>query len=789
MSQADEHLQTPVAQACVMQSAQPLPSSDLSSLIPSYQSSSRDVTPELEATPVHQYSSPSTSYCASPSSQSAELGQEHPSTKALDGLGADKTSMARSQDGADCDSECEDGHAGGVSLIEQQDDLVSDQQIDSLVELTETPERSPSALEVLQQLQQNQDEFLPGPDLDLFLEHHDPFESSDTSTSPNDDPHNVTNELLPLHAHGNDVNLDASVHSNHGQSSPPDMIPNAEGQHTTELNGPPDPVISNELDSDDDDGWEPSFSIFTGGAYSTIGGAYSTTGGTYQASFGQLEVIVNDPYPQLYPWPFAGSVEEAYQHHHEIGFFGASDERRNMTFLECLRFWRDGYAIQQKDRHHSLRDRNHFVRLTDHDILVGMEGRWRHTVNASDLKSRTYDFQGIDWALMGVKRRQARIVRRNTYFNHANVITSYPQAQVFNRWPMFASSSCLNNRARSKAAHIRNRENFFQFSQMMRHRIFIPHFQLRHIVSASSKNAVFFPTVVRDDDGSQTTGSQISCVNPEIEFDNDLIIDSAQTDPDSEAPNMQKIYTLSASHDILVAGGLGGEYAFRSLSSPPTTHFTSGIITFSHLSSTNHVHTYLDRRSGLPRIVFSSNDNNIHTLDPTTNKFISRHDHLKPVNCAATSPDTRLRILVRDAKHSLLVEADTGKRIGKLGGHSDFAFACDWADDGYHVATGAQDGLVQIYDMRNWRTPLKTLLTELGGVRSLAFSPAAGGRPVLVMAESADFVHVVDAVTFERDQTFDFFGEVAGVGFEPEGRRFYVGVGDPDVGGLMEFER
>lgn len=105
------------------------------------------------------------------------------------------------------------------------------------------------------------------------------------------------------------------------------------------------------------------------------------------------------------------------------------------------------------------------------------------------------------------------------------------------------------------------------------------------------------------------------------------------------------------------------------------------------------------------------------------------------------------------------------------------------------MATGAQDGIVQIYDMRQWREPLQTLAAELGGVRALAFSPLGSGPPVLLLAESADFVHVVDAVGFGREQTIDFFGEVAGVSFEPEGRRFWVGVADPDVGGLMEFER
>ncbi|KAI4246602.1 MAG: hypothetical protein LQ352_006379 [Teloschistes flavicans] len=773
MSQAEEDLINPVSETYVGQSSYPSSRShDSPALNPSYPSSSRDVTPELEVTSVHEDASPSTSYCASTASQPAVLDQEHPPTKGEVKAIANTTGMARSQDGMDGDSDCADEHEGGVSLVEQQDDLVINQEIDPLIEVAETPQQSPSGLDHLQQ------HSLPSLPVELFMNGYIPPEDTPTSISLASVTHNLMDGFPEWHFPPveNGTDMDASVTNIHGQITPPNMISDAEEEHIGALNWQLDLAPTSSEHSTDNNAFWDSYSMVMPGESAGVD--------PFSISF-PAESAVDDPYPQLLPW-YANSAYQDYQY--EIGFFGPQDERKNMSFLECLRFWRDGYSIQQKDPNHSLRDRNHFVRLTDHDINRGITGRKRHAVDASDLKSERCDFQGIDWTLMGVERRQARIVRRNTYFNHANLLTSYPQAQIFNLWPMFSSSSFLNHKARSRADYIRSREEFFCFSQLMRHHISIPHFQLRHIVAASSKNAVFFPTVVRDEDGMQTTASQISCVNPEVEFD-DLTIDSARSDVDSDAPSMQKIYTLSASHGILAAGGLGGEYAFRSLSSPPTETFTSGLITLSPLSSTNHVHTYYDRRSGLPRAVFSSNDNNIHTLDCTTNKFISHHDHIKPVNCAATSPDTRLRVLVRDAEHSLLVEADTGKRIGKLSGHSDFGFACDWADDGVHVATGAQDGLVQIYDMRNWRSPLRTLLTELGGVRALAFSPAAGGRQVLVMAESADFVHVVDGTNFDRDQKFDFFGEIAGVTFEPEGRRFYVGVGDPDVGGLMEFER
>ncbi|KAL8798698.1 MAG: hypothetical protein Q9223_007838, partial [Gallowayella weberi] len=456
-----------------------------------------------------------------------------------------------------------------------------------------------------------------------------------------------------------------------------------------------------------------------------------------------------------------------------------SQERTNLTLAQCLQHWAEGYALQERRHPKSVNISYKFPRFTQEDFLWGNTQRRKGcTVTRSEIDKGKCDFQGVDWKAFRVDRSTVRQVREMTYFNHANVIRSYPRHQMFGALPLYASAQDMNLDARAKVTPMPDNGEYFRFSRMsLQHRICFSHFQLRHLVSASSKNALFFPTASNED--YSLSDSRITNVNPDV-VDDSYTIDSAHTDLHCDAIKMQNIFALSAKNDVLVAGGLAGEYAYKYLSSEPLAPFTSGMITHAWSSSTNHVHTYLSRHSGLPQAVFSSNDSHVHTLDLTTNKFVSRHNHVRFVNCSATSPDTRLRVLVRDSIHPMIVEADSGKRIAKLTGHNDYGFACDWAADGVHFATGAQDGLVQIYDMRNWRTPIQTLLAKIGGVRSLAFSPG-NGRPVLLAAESADFVHVVDASDgmFAREQRMDFFGEIAGVTFDEGGERFWVGVADP----------
>jgi DNA-binding beta-propeller fold protein YncE len=125
----------------------------------------------------------------------------------------------------------------------------------------------------------------------------------------------------------------------------------------------------------------------------------------------------------------------------------------------------------------------------------------------------------------------------------------------------------------------------------------------------------------------------------------------------------------------------------------------------------------------------------------------------------------------------------------------DFGFACAWADNGWHVATGNQDKLIKIWDARMWTDhqgagkPITTISAVMTGARSVKFSPLGSGKRVLVAAEAADMVSVIDAETYQTKQTLDFFGEICGFDFTPDGQNLFVGIHDSLRGGIMEFER
>lgn len=149
-----------------------------------------------------------------------------------------------------------------------------------------------------------------------------------------------------------------------------------------------------------------------------------------------------------------------------------------------------------------------------------------------------------------------------------------------------------------------------------------------------------------------------------------------------------------------------------------------------------------------------------------------------PVNCTSASPDGRL-IIAGDCVDGIIADLDTGKEIGRLKGHLDFSFSCAWSPDGITIATGNQDLTARLYDTRNTSRSFKTIKSKMSTVRNLKFS----SRGMLAMAEAADFVHLIDG---SRTQTIDFFGDVAGLCFDPSGDTLWIANADDTYGGLIE---
>jgi WD40 repeat protein len=302
------------------------------------------------------------------------------------------------------------------------------------------------------------------------------------------------------------------------------------------------------------------------------------------------------------------------------------------------------------------------------------------------------------------------------------------------------------------------------------------HFQLRNILAVADRNNLFF-----------SAADQVNSFHPITHTVQDPFLDLGEDGlPDHYPIRISTLGACGGQDAVLVAGGFNGTFALKplnaNLSAPPIT----GTITDHDNGITNHIHLL----SSPGRAVVCSNDNHIRIMDVSRGKFTSHHPFPWAVNCSATAPDSKLRVVVGDSKETLVVDAQRGRTEFVLKGHQDFGFAAAWSEDGVTLATGNQDQTVRIYDARSLRQPLKVFPMKMAGCRTLRFSPLGnGGRRVLAMAEPADLVHFVDATNWSDAQTLSFWGEVGGIAFSPDGEEFYIANCDRYVGGITTLAR
>jgi hypothetical protein len=318
-------------------------------------------------------------------------------------------------------------------------------------------------------------------------------------------------------------------------------------------------------------------------------------------------------------------------------------------------------------------------------------------------------------------------------------------------------------------------------------KVYLSHFQLRNLLASTSRSSILY-----------AADSKVIQINPLVD---QRLVRMDLRSPTIQPPHAQlafqpiQISTIAAEHDLVIAGGFYGEYAMTRLDAPPGRRHIEGLITHDPNPITNHIQIHLSRQSGLPHAAFASNDNGLRVLDCTTNTIAAQHKFDYAINCSAISPDHRLRVLVGDTRNVMIVNAEKGEILQELSGHEDYGFACAWADNGWHVATGNQDKLIKVWDARMWTDhhgvgrPFKTIAATMAGARSLKFSPLGSGKRVLVAGEATDIVSVIDAETYNKKQTLDLYGEICGVDFTPDGGSLFVGLNDPLRGGIVEFEK
>ncbi|KAJ4345498.1 uncharacterized protein N0V89_011630 [Didymosphaeria variabile] len=394
------------------------------------------------------------------------------------------------------------------------------------------------------------------------------------------------------------------------------------------------------------------------------------------------------------------------------------------------------------------------------DIMMGLEeaeGDHLSVITRDDLAGEDRDYQGIIWSKR-MPRREFRQKRKQ----EERARLSKAMRQYGPSLPSIPPS-----------------ENFFSFRRMdKRHRPWGPHFQLRNMIAATSRQDIYYAERLKGIFRTDVSGS-----------DAQPIIDTTKHTVNGNTP---MITTMAAMDDVLIAGGFEGEYAVVDLASNNGPHTSMDVIrdwapeAKSYI--TNHVHLFNDRTSYTPQAVLSSNDYSLRVLDCATNTFKYKFPFKAAVNCSATSADGRLRVVAGDFPETLITNAETGEILQTLRAHEGDAFACAWADDGIHVASAAQDGTIAVWDARSWK-PLTVQSSELSIPRVLKFSPVGSGPRVLVSAEADDYVSIINATTFDSKQVFDFFGQTGGVDFTPDGQSLFVANSEFGLGGIIELER
>lgn len=371
-------------------------------------------------------------------------------------------------------------------------------------------------------------------------------------------------------------------------------------------------------------------------------------------------------------------------------------------------------------------------------------------------EDETYDLQQIPWTeTLKVKRSDARALRDAWYTSYHNV-------------PGNSRHHLLN--------HLPQDELFFREESMhTAHKATIEHFQLRNLLSVPAYNTVNF-----------ASRSKVYSWTPAFD-DIRCLIDLSRPNPESGFLGSVKISSMKTSHGLTIAGGFCGEYALQSIDAQGSG--AQGLVTPDPSDGiTNHVDIVPNRSGRSPICVFASNDRHLRILDCETNIFLSDQELSRPINCTATSPDSRLRVVIGDSPDAWVIEADTGRPVHPLRGHKDFGFACAWSPDMRHIATSNQDKKVIIWDARTWRI-LETIDSDVAGYRSLHFSPVGGGPRTLLCAEPADRISIIDAQSYQSRQVHDFFGEIGGADFSPDGGEVWVANTDPHFGGFMRYER
>ena len=370
----------------------------------------------------------------------------------------------------------------------------------------------------------------------------------------------------------------------------------------------------------------------------------------------------------------------------------------------------------------------------------------KDVIRPMDLADGDYDYQGIPWPRFSISRTDYRSKRVREYSNYNNV-----------NW-----TAQLELRRRLDISKIQKvRSDMFYYHETYKTvNPTIDHFQLRHLLWNTSNFASYL-----------VSNSALYEFNKKTRVSRRIL-----------ACNPQQLASCHVDHGLAVTGSFDSEVKIARLTDQGSCFIFSAKVSSDPNSITNHV-VVLDET----RIVVANNDSHVSEITlEEGGRSLSRHKWTTAVNHASVSPSGNLLCLSGDRCEVGLMDRRSGLVTQNLEGHLDFSFCSSWRGD-WTVATGSQDGTCRVWDIRmTGQGSVACLGSLLGAVRACKFSP--NGR-YLALSEPADFVHVYDVASgFRQVQPLDFFGNIGGIAFSPDGSKLSVSLADTMFGCLVDFQ-
>lgn len=300
------------------------------------------------------------------------------------------------------------------------------------------------------------------------------------------------------------------------------------------------------------------------------------------------------------------------------------------------------------------------------------------------------------------------------------------------------------------------------------------HFQLRHCLRVTSDNIICMT-------GSQE--GQISTYDP--------VSHTHQSILSLSYPDTMKITAFSVEYPFIATGGMNGQLYMDSVTGDVKVRHSLSAPELGHI--TNSVEFV--RFRGEVELMVGSNNKAVAFYDPNV-LSVAKREFKTPenVNKVALSPDQKLIAFVSDEHMGRIISSEEMQEVYTLVGHSDFGFGLDWNPvKPYQLVTGNQDRTWRIWDIRMASNgEVKPMVTMFGRMAPVLSTHYSADGELILCAEAADFVHVVEAQLFEQEQEIDLFGEITGVALSRESTRassLYIGIQDSHYTSLYELRR